>query len=105
MNKFDQYKLSLTEKQKKMVNEYLLKIKNFVEKHEIDTDLYNDIEEMVFEKLSLEKEITDLRVVKILQEVGEPEIIFSDFVESSSSDSSEPFYEKLQKTGWVRNNE
>ncbi|MDD3145009.1 MAG: PspC domain-containing protein [Candidatus Gracilibacteria bacterium] len=109
MDKFKKYKLSLNEKQKDLVNNYLEKIKKFVDKHEIETELYNDIEEMVFEKLSNENEFTDLKIIKILKEVGEPEVIFSDYVQEKSSDNKEIkntlFFEKLEKSAWIRDNE
>lgn len=104
MDKFEQYKLTLSKKQKDMVNGYLLKVKNFVVLHQIQMELYNDIEEMVFEKLSLEKDITDLRLTKMLQEVGEPEVIFADFVENTVS-KEELIYDKLSQSGWTRDNQ
>lgn len=109
MDKFEKYKLSLNEKQKDLVVAYLEKIKKFVDKHEIETELYNDIEEMVFEKLWNETEFSDLKIIKILKEVGEPEVIFSDYVQEKTSTAketqSELFFIKLEKMGWVRDNE
>lgn len=109
MDKFEKYKLSLNEKQKDLVLDYLEKIKKFVDKHEIETELYNDIEEMVFEKLWNETEFSDLKIIKILKEVGEPEVIFSDYVQEKTSTTketqSELFFIKLEKMGWVRDNQ
>ncbi|MDD2907545.1 MAG: PspC domain-containing protein [Candidatus Gracilibacteria bacterium] len=106
MNKFEKYKLKLSDKQKDLVNTYLKKIKKFVEKHSIENELYLDIEEMVFEKLSIEKKPTDLKIIRILKEVGEPEIIFSDYVSGlDSKEEKELFYEKLIQSSWIRDNE
>lgn len=105
MNKFEQYKLNLTQKQKDLVNNYLTKVRKFVEKYEIEKELYQDIEEMVFEKISFEKEISDFRIIQILKEVWEPEIIFSDYVESSDKIEWELIYEKLESSWWIRDNE
>jgi hypothetical protein len=69
MDKFEQYKINILEKDKTVVLEYLEKIKKFVSENNIDKELYNDIEEMVFEKLSLEKNLDQLKIVKILKEV------------------------------------
>jgi hypothetical protein len=69
MDKFQEYKLNIQDKEKKLVLEYLEKIKNFIDKNSIEKELYNDIEEMVFEKLSQEKELDQLKVMKILKEV------------------------------------
>jgi SMC interacting uncharacterized protein involved in chromosome segregation len=69
MDKFEQYKLNLSKKEKDLVIEYLDKIKNFIEKNKIDKELFTDIEEMVFEKLSLEKELDQLKIIRVLKEV------------------------------------
>jgi len=103
MNKFEQYNLHLSEKQKNTVKVYLAKLKIFVTKYDLDEDLYNDIEEMVFEKLSNEKNLTDLKIAKMLQDVGEPEEIFSDSI-GIVSDEPQPFYERLEASGWIRDN-
>ncbi len=105
MDKFEQYNLNLSGKQKDLVNNYLTKIKKFVEKHEIEKELFEDIEEMVFEKISFEKEISDLRIIQILKEVWEPEVIFSDYIESDKKNDWELIYEKLENSWWIRDNE
>jgi hypothetical protein len=69
MEKFEQYKLDLSKKEQELVTKYLDKISNFIKKHEIDEELYQDIEEMVFEKLSKEKKVDQLKIIKILKEV------------------------------------
>ncbi|MDR1988581.1 MAG: hypothetical protein LBQ24_07910 [Candidatus Peribacteria bacterium] len=69
MDKFGQYKLKLTDKNKELVRTYLQKMKKFVEKNNIELELYNDIEEMVFEKLSNQKKLDQLIITKILKEV------------------------------------
>jgi hypothetical protein len=69
MDKFQEYNLNIQDKEKKLVLEYLEKVKNFIEKNNIEKELYNDIEEMVFEKLSQEKELDQFKVLKILKQV------------------------------------
>jgi hypothetical protein len=69
MNKFKHYKLNLSNKEQELVTKYLDKINHFVKKHDIDKELYEDIEEMVFEKLSKEKHLDQLKIIKILKEV------------------------------------
>lgn len=105
MDKFEQYKLNLTKRQKDLVNNYLTKVRKFTEKYEIEKELYQDIEEMVFEKLSLEKDVSDLRIIQILKEVWEPEVIFSDYIESNEKMQWEMIYEKLENSWWIRDNE
>jgi hypothetical protein len=69
MEKFEQYNLDLSKKEQELVTKYLDKVSHFVKKHDIDKELYQDIEEMVFEKLSKEKELDQLKIIKILKEV------------------------------------
>ncbi|MDR1944573.1 MAG: hypothetical protein LBQ59_00340 [Candidatus Peribacteria bacterium] len=69
MDKFTNYKLKITDKNKELVKAYLQKMKKFVEKYNIEKDLYNDIEDMVFEKLSNQKKLDQLSITKILKEV------------------------------------
>jgi len=112
MDKFKEYKLNIWEKEKKLIEEYLQKIQEYITENSIDTELYNDIEEMIFEKLSFETEFDQLKITKILKEVWEPEIIFSDYIENKKSSSQKQklpqsngiFYEKLIEMEWVRDN-
>lgn len=108
MEKFEQYNLDLSKKEQELVTKYLDKVNHFVKKHDIDNELYQDIEEMVFEKLSKEKKLDQLKIIKILKEVWEPEIIFSDYLDDDdkkdSAEEKELFFLKLQKNGWTRNN-
>jgi hypothetical protein len=69
MDKYTQYKLKITDKNKELVKTYLQKMKKFVEKYNIEKELYDDIEEMVFEKLSNQKKLDQLNITKILKEV------------------------------------
>lgn len=80
MDKFTQYNINLSEKNKDLVKKYLQDIKKFVDKYNIEKELYTDIEEMVFEKLSNAKTLNQLAVTKIIKEVWEPEVIFSEYI-------------------------
>lgn len=114
MDKFEQYKINIWEKEKNLVLEYLEKIKKFISDNNIDKELFLDIEEMVFEKLALESDINELKIRKIIKEVWQPEIIFSDYVDNKKSSSTkkeekyltqENFYEKLIENWWIRDND
>ena len=83
-NKFIEYNLNITDKNKDFVILHLQRIKDFVEKYNIEKELYQDIEDMIFEKLSNEKELTQLNITKIFKEVWEPEIIFSEYIDNNS---------------------
>jgi hypothetical protein len=69
MDKFKKYNISATPEQQKMVSDYLLEIKNYVEKNNLDIELYNDIEEIVFEKILALKQVNSLNLQKIIKEV------------------------------------
>lgn len=114
MDKFEQYKINIWEKEKNLILEYLDKIKKFISNNNIDKELFLDIEEMVFEKLALENEINELKIRKIIKEVWQPEIIFSDYVDAKKTTSTkkeeklwtqENFYEKLIENWWIRDND
>lgn len=111
MDKFEKFNLKISKKEKEIVLEYLEKVKKFTKENWIDEDLYNDIEEMVFEKLSLEKELNQLNVIRVAKEVWEPEVIFSDYFneeekskKSKDKNKKDLFYKKLIEENWVRDN-
>ncbi len=102
MDKFQQYGIKIEQKEKKLVLEYLENIKNYISHHKIDPELFHDIEEMVFEKLSISKTTDQLSVKKILKEVGNPEDIFIDISvahkepkKEKTSEKHAYFYEQL----------
>lgn len=109
MEKFEQYKLNISEKDKILVMNYLEKLKNFTTKHNIEEELYNDIEEMLFEKLQVEENLDQLKIIKIIKEVWEPEVIFSDYIEIKSNleekEINDIFYKKMINSWWIRDNE
>lgn len=76
MNKFTEYKLDISAKDKKIVIEYLETTKEFIAKNSLEEDLYFDIEERVFEKLSSYDSLDQLKVKQSLNEIGQPEDIF-----------------------------
>lgn len=107
MDKFQQYGITIEQKEKKLVLEYLENIKNYISHHKIDPELFHDIEEMVFEKLSISKTTDQLSVKKILKEVGNPEDIFIDISvahkepkKEKTSEKHAYFYEQLSSLWW-----
>ena len=66
MDKFKEYNLNLNKKNKDLIKNYLKEIKDFIEKKSIDEELYNDIEERVFDKLKEEKNLNQLNIVNML---------------------------------------
>ncbi|MCH8518602.1 PspC domain-containing protein [Candidatus Gracilibacteria bacterium] len=114
MNTSQKYPVSLPKKEEELVGNYLKRIEIFIDQHHIDHELYSDIEEMVFEKLKNEEKINQINITRILKEVGEPEVIFSDYItEKESGVASEkegkkqdiPLYDRLKKQEWIRSND
>lgn len=97
--------LKITERQQKIIKDYLDSLKKYVKKHHIEMEVYNDIEEMLYEKLSKAKYLDDLTIKKSIKEVWEPKDIFSDLSEDTEDVwKKEIFYKKLAKKWWVRDN-
>lgn len=112
MNKFVEYNLNLSDKQKDLINDYLEEILDFVEYNLLDKELYYDIEEMVFEKISSLKQINELNLRKIIKEVWAPDIIFSEYMSSKKNkknnkhknNNNKYFFIELIENWWVRDN-
>ncbi len=111
MNKFQEYNLTLTDKEKSLVEQYVARITEYTKKHSVDQDVLRDIEDMLFEKLAAEPNLNELKIRKILKTVGEPEVIFADYTDESApktaknDDRNLPFYEDLRAEGWERSND
>lgn len=106
MDKFTIYNLEINEKNKILVMKYLQSIKNHVEKNWLDYECYEDIEEMFFEKLSSLKQINELNIKKIIQEVWEAEIIFWESQQKINSNKDNlNFYQKLKINSWEYQND
>lgn len=95
MDKFKEYNLNLNKKNKDLIKNYLKEIKDFIEKKSIDEELYNDIEERVFDKLKEEKNLNQLNIVKILKEVWEANDIFSDYIDEEPQKKENIFMNDL----------
>lgn len=90
MSKFTEYKLDITPKNEKLVNEYLKKTKAFIDDNSLEEDLYFDIEERVFEKLAEKEKLSELVIKQTLNEIGNPQDIFE--VDDT----------KKQKQSWIQ---
>lgn len=90
----------------KFLQDYLSRINAFVSKHQIDTELHQDILQIFEEKLSACADtaaMSQKEAIQIVNELGEPEEIFAESLEYEKKEEksdSEPvlihFYEKLQ---------
>lgn len=77
------------------LRKYLERLKEYTVDKKIDLELYQDIEERVAEKLDkLGKRISQKDVVDIVNSLGEPEEIFSDFEEEET-----PIMDTITKNG------
>lgn len=104
MNIFTQYHLEMKPHQQKIVEDYLQTIKTYVEEQGLDNECYEDIENRVGEKLSALKQINDLNINKVIQEVGKPEQIFAKEEKTQTYISHKktlPFFKNLQQNEWI----
>jgi len=87
---------------------YMARMKSYGDKYIADTDCVSDIEERIMERLSEcstnPEGITEKDVLKIVNELGEPEDIFKDF-EKKGGAPSWVTHNILTEKKWVRNKE
>lgn len=74
----------LSETSQIFLQKYLEKMKTYIEKNKIDTDVYTDIEERISErfdeslKKKVKKELSDRTIIEAVNEIWEPSEIFID---------------------------
>ena len=113
--KFQWQKFKMEDSAKEFLEKYISKIKKYAESHNVSDDLVDDIYQSILEKLfELKWEISQKKVVQIVNSIWEPEDIFEDEAETTliqntpeSSRKNENKsdlkpYEKRQKTNWTR---
>jgi hypothetical protein len=61
--------LNISPDARKIIEEYLEELNIFIKKHNLDKELYSDLEERLYEKLSEEKNITKIKVLKAIYEI------------------------------------
>lgn len=73
------------------LDKYLERMKNFIEKNNIEIEVYEDIQERIAEIFSAEKlgNISDKVVINIVNEIWEPDEIFSELIEETHKISEE----------------
>lgn len=113
--KFQWQKFKMEDSAKEFLEKYISKIKKYAESHNVSDDLVDDIYQSILEKLfELKWEISQKKVVQIVNSIWEPEDIFEDEAETTliqhtpelnrknENKSDLKRYEKLQKTNWTR---
>ncbi len=110
--KFQWQKFKIEDSAKDFLEKYISKIKKYAESHNISDDLVDDIYQSILEKLfELKWEITQKKVVQIVNSIWEPEEIFAEEMDfeawwnekkSEQNPNSLYFYEKFQKWKWTR---
>lgn len=94
--KFQWQKFKMENSAKDFLEKYISRIKKYAKSHNIPDDLVDDIEQSVLEKLLNEKwEITQKKIVKIVNSIWEPEDIFEWEVEEVQE--AKPENNKKQK--------
>ena len=77
--KFQWQKFKIEDSAKDFLEKYISKIKKYAESHNISDDLVDDIYQSILEKLfELKWEITQKKVVQIVNSIWEPEEIFAE---------------------------
>lgn len=68
------------------LEKYLERMKHFIEKNNIEIEVYEDIEERIAEIFSAEKsdKVSDKIVINIVNEIWEPDEIFSELIEENN---------------------
>ena len=92
------------------LEKYISRIDKYAESHNISDDLLDDIHQSILEKLfDINGEITQKKLVWIVNSIWEPEDIFEDDIDSFEKEEPKKEnksdlkpYEKRQKTNWTR---
>ena len=88
-------------KLQKIINDYKNNLQKFITENHLSTDILNDIDERIFEKISEISNPTHQDIANILAEIGTPEEIFADEISEKSSlkevEKSTNFFQKFQK--------
>ena len=112
--KFQWQEFKMDDSTKEFIEKYISKISKYAESHNISDDLVDDIYQSILEKLlELKWDITQKKVVQIVNSIWEPEDIFEDesemipaqtsFDSKKKQDKSDlKSYEKWQNTNWTR---
>ena len=88
--KFQWQEFKMENSAKDFLEKYISRIKKYAKSHSIPDDLVDDIEQSVLEKLLNEKgEITQKKIVKIVNSIWEPEDIFESELEEAQEVKSE----------------
>ena len=71
----------LSETSVDFLKKYLQRIRKYIDKNNLESDLYQDIQERIAEKFSeLSQPMSNKAVIDIVNEIGEPDEIFSDLL-------------------------
>ena len=109
--KFQWQKFKMESSAKEFLERYISRISQYADSHDISADLVDDIQQSILEKLLDEKwEITQKKLVSIVNSIWEPEDIFEDESDSyhiakeskKENKSDLKPYERWQKTNWTR---
>lgn len=81
----------------KIVDDYKNDLQKFITENNLDAELFRDIEERIFEKISTLENPTRKDILKILSEIGTPEEIFSEELNLENNEKPKNFFEKFQE--------
>lgn len=71
----------LSETSVDFLKKYLQRIRKYIDQNNLESDLYQDIQERIAEKFSeLSQPMSNKAVIDIVNEIGEPDEIFNDLL-------------------------
>lgn len=88
---------TLDKNNEKIIRDYMNNLEKFIEKHELDKELINDIDERIFEKVHSIENPTRADIKNILHEIGTPEEIFAEEISLANENNLE-----AKKTMWQK---
>lgn len=81
----------------KIVDDYKNDLQKFIAENNLDAELSRDIEERIFEKISMLENPTRKDILKILAEIGTPEEIFAEEINMQNDEKPKNFFEKFHE--------
>lgn len=72
----------LSKNLQKIIDDYKNDLRIFIEKHDLNHNILDDIDDRIWEKISEIKNPKTVDIMRILAEIGEPEEIFADEIKT-----------------------
>ncbi len=87
----------LTEKSHDFLESYIKRMRTYIETHDISESYLDDILDRIVEKLQAKKMLKDADIIKIVNEIGEPEDIFTSEAKKVTEEKAIPKKPAMKK--------